>query len=329
MRKKDKISNKDRLLLRLRKIILSRDMFFFALFLFLASIFWFVQSLDRKREVALKIPVEYIGIPEDIEMEKKLPTQFSVKVRDDGSSLLRYKKKEINPLALDLKRTYYGKGRFVISADQLKNRLTSYMFPSTAILSIDPDSIVVNYYRLSSKTLPIKVHSKISFASQYFLSDDFLVEPATVKVFGPKSLLDTLSAVYTEKIELKNLSDTVVVKAKFDQSISNLKYAFEDVTITAFVEMFTEGKKQLPITIINCNNHENVRVFPPEVQVAYNVGLSKFSKIKDNDIKIVFDCDESRDLKRRRYKLNVINNSDYISNIRVSPEEVEFLFENK
>lgn len=313
---------------KVEKRLFSKDALIFLAFLVLAGIFWFVQSLDKQRETALRIPVDYMGIPEDIEIESKLPKQIVIKVRDEGLALMQYSKRKTVPLALDMERVYFGKGEFVITADQLKNRLSRYVLPSTAVLSINPDSIHVKYHRLSSKVLPVKVKSNLSFAPQYILSDDIHVKPTSVKVFGPQNILDTMTVVYTEEVELRSLSDTMQVKAKLESNKA-LKYAFDDVTLDIFVEMFTEGKKQLPVTIINDPGNMHIRIFPPTVNVSYNVGLSNFNKVKDNDIQVVFDYKEAKETKRRHYKLKVINNSQHITNIRVSPEDVEFLLEGK
>ena len=63
------------------------------------------------------------------------------------------------------------------------------------------------------------------------------------------------------------------------------------------------------------------------IDVTYNVGLSNFSKIKSNDIQAVFDYKELKKNQKRKQKLQVINNSPYISNLRFFPEEVEFFLE--
>ncbi|NLO70378.1 MAG: YbbR-like domain-containing protein [Porphyromonadaceae bacterium] len=314
---------------KIEKRVFSKDALIFLVFLMLAGGFWFVQSLDKQRETSIRIPVDYMGIPEDIEIESKLPKHISIRIRDEGIALLQYNKRKTIPLALDMDRVYYGKGEFVITADQLKNRLSRYVLPTTALLKIEPDSIHVAYHRLSNALLPIKVKSDISFASQYILSKELQVVPKTVRVFGPENVLDTMKAVYTEKVELRSLSDTTEVQVKLAKSKNGVKYAFNDVTVTALVEMFTESKKEIPVTIINEPDNFHLRIFPPTIQVSYNVGLSNFNNVKDNDIQLVFDYNEAKESKRRRYKLQVINNSQFISNLRISPDEVEFLLEEK
>lgn len=314
---------------KIRRVLLSRDALIFLLFLFLSATFWFVQSLDKQRETTLKISVDYMGIPEDVELENKLPAKIEITVRDEGLTLMKYNSRNTVPLALDLERVYFSKGKIVITADQLKNRISRYVLPTTAVLEIKPDSIVVLYHKLSSVTLPIKLKGKIKLSSQYVLSDSVQIEPSTVKVFGPKNLVDTMKAVYTEELNLKSLSDTAFIKAKLEKPRKEIKYAFNDVNIGLFVEMFTENKIEVPVTVINAPDNLNVRIFPPTVTVSYNVGLSNFKKVKTDDIKVVFDYNEAVNLEKRRYKLRVVDDFPYISNLRVSPENVEFLFEEK
>lgn len=314
---------------KIKSVLISKDALIFLFFLALSGAFWFVQSLDKQRETTLRIPVDYMGIPEDVELENKLPNRIEIKVRDEGLTLMKYNSRNTVPLALDLERVYFAKGKIVITTDQLKNRISRYVLPSTAVLQIKPDSIIVLYHKLSSVTLPIKLNGEVKPSSQYVLSDSVQIEPSTVKIFGPKNLVDTMKAVYTEKLDLKSLSDTTFVKAKLEKPKQGIKYAFNDVNIGVFVEMFTENKIEVPITIINAPADMNIRVFPPTVNATYNVGLSNFKKVRDNDIKVVFDYYEAKELEKRRYKLQVIEDSHYISNLRISPERVEFLLEEK
>ena len=59
------------------------------------------------------------------------------------------------------------------------------------------------------------------------------------------------------------------------------------------------------------------------------MGISNFNRVKENDIQVVFDYAEAKELQRRRYELQIKNNSKYISSIRSTPERVEFLIEGK
>ncbi len=323
------IKNKNDFFRKIKRLLFTKDSLIFLFFLALAGTFWFVHSLDQQRETTLRIPIDYMGIPEDVEVSSELPQRIDVTIRDEGLTLLKYNKRNTVPLALDLERVYFAKGRIVITPDQLKNRISRYVLPTTAVLNFNPDSVVVEYFKLESATLPIKLNGEVKLSSQYVLSDSVRIEPSRVKIFGPKELVDTMTSVYTEKLDLKSISDTTLVKAKLEKPKSGIKYAFDDVNIGIFVEMFTENKIEVPITIINAPDNVNVRLFPHTVNVTYNVGLSNFNRVKENDIQVIFDYAEAKELQRRRYKLQIKNNSKYISSLRTSPERVEFLIEEK
>lgn len=134
MSEESEIKRKNDFFRKIKNLLISKDALVFLLFLALSGTFWFVQSLDKQRETTLKIPVDYMGIPEDVELENKLPQRIEIKVRDEGLTLMKYNSRNTVPLALDLERVYFAKGKIVITADQLKNRISRYVLPTTAVL---------------------------------------------------------------------------------------------------------------------------------------------------------------------------------------------------
>lgn len=318
----------EKTLSKLKTSLNIKDVLSFLLFLMISTAFWFVHTLDRDRQNVLNIPIEYTGIPEDIQISNKLPREIKVTIRDEGVKLLEYSNKKLTPMSIDLTRVYFSKGKIVVTPDQLKNRISKYLFQSTAVLSIAPDSLVIIYHKLATKDLPIKLGSGLQLAQQYVLSDSLRIEPSRVKVFGPKHILDTMRAVYTEDIDLKEVSDTTLIQRKL-KHIKDVKYAFEDVNIGIFLEMFTENKIDIPITIINNPTDVNVRVFPANVIATYNIGLSNYKKVSTGDVKVVFDYKDVEHSQKRKNKLRIINSSPYITNLRINPAEVEFLLEKK
>lgn len=313
---------------KVKTFFISKNVLTFLVFLLLSTIFWFVHTLDRERQSIIKLEINYTGIPEDIEIKNQLPRQIDVTIRDEGMKLLHYSREKLDPITIDMARVYFSKGKIIITPDQLKAKISDYVLPTTAVLKITPDSISVNYQKLATKELPVKIGGKVSLAKQYIYSDSLRIDPSKVKVFGPEYILDTMKAVYTEEVDLKNVADTTILKSKL-RVPKDVKFSFYDVNIGIFVEMFTENRIEIPITIINAPNNLNVRVFPVSVSATYNVGLSNYTKVNVNNIKVVFDYKEIENRLSRKSRLQILNNSLYISNLRIDPDEVEFLLENK
>ena len=88
----------NKILKRVKRLLFTKDAFIFLFFLDLAGAFWFVHSLDQQRQTVLRIPIDYMGIPEDVELVKELPSRIDVTIRDEGLMLLKYNKSNTVPL---------------------------------------------------------------------------------------------------------------------------------------------------------------------------------------------------------------------------------------
>ena len=315
---------------KLKSFFLSKDILSFLLFLVLSASFWFVNALGKERETVISIPVRYVGIPQNIAITNSPPAEILLSVKDQGLRLFSYSHQPLTPLAIDLSRVFYQKGEILITSDQLNDRIKKYLKlqPTTSILEVQPDSIRVQYEKLSMVTVPIEFVSKIELAHQYILSDKIQLEPSSVTIFGPKKILDTLKSVRTELKEFSNLSDTSVFSSKL-QPIKSVRFSTNEIKVSIFVELFTEKKVQIPITNINCPNHLSIRTFPAMVNATYSVGLSHFNSFKPDDIQVYLDYNDIKNSKLSKQKLIIINNTTHISNLRISPQEVEFILEEK
>lgn len=315
---------------KLKSFFLSKDILSFLLFLVLSASFWFVNALGKDRETIISIPIRYIGVPQNIAITNLPPTEILLNVKDQGLRLFSYSHQPLTPLAIDLSRVFYQKGEILITSDQLNGKIKRYMHlqPTTSILEVQPDSILVQYEKLSMVILPIEFVSKIELANQYILSDKIQLEPSTVTVFGPKRVLDTLKSIRTELKEYNNLSDTSIFSCKL-KPVNNVRFSTKEIKVSIFVELFTEKKIQIPITNINCPKHLSIRTFPAVVNATYSVGLSHFNAFNPNDIKVFIDYNDIKTNKESKQRLKIINNTVHITNLRISPQEVEFILEEK
>ena len=55
----------------------SRDVVTFLFFFLLAFFMWYMYSIGTQREISRKIPIKYVGIPEDIQLDKPLPEKLA------------------------------------------------------------------------------------------------------------------------------------------------------------------------------------------------------------------------------------------------------------
>lgn len=315
-------------LLKLKSFFTSKDVLSFLLFLMLSASFWFVNVLDKVRETTIEVPVRYVSVPQNIEFTNDVPISVKVSIRDNGKELLNYSRRNIKPIAINLNRQFNQKGTIVVTPDEIRQVLSRYLSPTTAILQILPDSLVVDYRKLESRTIPVKLNARISLAHQYVLDEKIEIEPSYVSVIGAGQIYDTLSVVKTNLLELHNLKDTVsrVVKLK---SIAGMRFVPDEVKVKLLVERFTEKKITVPVTVINCPEELVLRVFPSQVELSFNVPMSRFSNVNVSSIRVLFDFNLLNGDSKSKFALKIENNEPLIRNLRVSPSEVEYLIEER
>ncbi|MCE5331965.1 MAG: hypothetical protein LLF95_07475 [Bacteroidales bacterium] len=315
-------------ILKLKSFLFSKDALSFLLFLILASGFWFVNALDKERETEIVIPVRFAGLPQNIAVTNNSSTKITLKIKDQGLNLFAYTRKNFNAITFDLGRIFYEKGEIIITPDQIRGKIARILLPSTNVLEIKPDSLIIQYEKLSVKTLPIEFDAKIDLAHQYVLSDKIYLSPSEMTVFGPKRILDALKTIKTEYVELNKLSDTTFLNCRL-RPIQSVKFAATETKVSIFVEMFTEKKIQLPVLISNCPENLAVKTFPAFVSVTFNVGLSHFNSVSEKDLTVMLDYNDIAKDRKTKQKLKFINTTAFISNVRIEPQEVEYIIEIK
>lgn len=315
---------------KLKSFFFSKDILSFLLFLVLAAAFWFVNALGKDRETSISIPIRYVGIPQNVAIINKIPSSITLNVKDQGLRLFSYSQQRLTPITFDLSRVFNQKGEILFTSEQISANINRYpnLMPTTTVLEIQPDSIFIQYEKLSIKTLAVELVSKIELTHQYMLSKKIQLNPSQVTVYGPKNLLDSMKSVRTEYVEFKDLNESKQFSAKLIP-VKSVRFAFYDVRVSLFVEQFTEKNIKIPVKYINCPANLSIRTFPAVVNLTYNVGLSHFNSMVTSDIQVYLDFNDLNSGNNNRQKLKIRNNSLYISNVRISPEEVDFLLEEK
>lgn len=316
------------LTLKLKSFLLSKDVLSFLVFLLLSATFWFFNTLNKEREQTLNIPLEYKGFAKDLMFVEQLPQFIRINVKDLGVNLWRYVGNKPEPVIITFDQKINETGNFNVNYSDLFAKVSEKLLPSTSILSMYPENINSKYIRLHSKILPIELVSNITLENQFMLSKPIEVTPSEVEVYGPKSVVENLKTVQTDNLIIEQLKDTVTMQVSL-RPVESVSYAVDKVMVHASAEMFTEKIAYLPVQIINNPTNLSILSFPAEVKTVFNIGVTKFKFFESNDIQVVIDFNEIKKGDTTKKRLKIINNKPYITNIRIQPEEVEFLLEEK
>lgn len=306
----------------------SREFLIFLFFVFVSFCFWLLQVLNDNYETELSIPVRLKNVPENVVMTSEFPSKIKIGVSDRGTVLVNYMLGQVlYPIGVDFTEYAYKGNHVQIPASSLTKQIISQLNQSTKIKSVKPDTLEFIYTQGKGKKLPVKFHGEVKTDRQYYLSD-IIYSPDSVMVYAPQNILDTMSVAYTEKINVEHLSDTLrrrvglmpVKGARFIPSYNDL---------TFLVDVYAEKTIEVPVFGVNFPNGKVLRTFPSKVQVAFQVGLSRFKEVTADDFVVEVDYRNILDSSSDKCRPVLKAASPYANHVRIIPSTIDYIIEQQ
>lgn len=305
----------------------SRDVVTFLFFFLLAFFMWYMYSIGTQREISRKIPIKYVGIPEDVKLNQPLPEKLGFVIKDEGKTIWGYKKSLFDTLTIDLTETFSQDKVVELKFEEQFQKILSQLSPTTKVIELTPSYFTTKYIRLYSKSVPVVLSNAVKMAPQHVMYDTISIKPKRVTILGTSDAIDTISYLYIEPI-LGEFDKTKTVVANIIKPNGvEINRSTVDVTIPA--EMCTEKEVIVPISFENVPKGINIKTFPSDVKVRFSVSLSHYNSVTEETFKVIFNYDDLRlNDNQTTNTLQLDYTSGYIFNIRLNPSEVEYVIEN-
>ncbi len=305
----------------------SREFFVFLFFFFIASGFWLLQTLNNDYEAEFSIPVKLKGVPNNIVITSEPASELRIKVKDKGTVLLNYMLgKSFYPVTLDYSDNKGTNNHHVrVFASQFEKKILSQLNVSTRLLSMNPDTLEYYYSTGASKRVPVKFQGSVSAGREYYLSDT-IFSPDSVLVYASANVLDTITAAYTQRVKLEEISDTLKQQVLLTNQ-KGVKFVPASIEMMLPVDIYTEKTVEVPLRGVNFPADKILRAFPSKVQVTFQIGLSRFRQIDADDFHILVSYEELLHLGSDKYTVKLKNMPKGVSHVRFNPEQVDFLIE--
>jgi len=321
---------------RLKKIINrenipnSKKLVVFSIFLFVSSVLWFFIALSNIYEDTIELEFEFVNYPEAKGILGHLPTKSSVEVESSGYNIFKYRYLSSVPVVkIEIDKCSEQKNNILSFSNNLvKSAINKNLGNDIKILQIDFTRKIYKLSNLATKNVKVIPNINLTFAKQYRVSTDVKIIPSEIKVSGYKGVIDTITAVKTEALEVVDLKSNYITKVKL-QNTSNLRYSVDSVLISIIVEKFTEKHLKVPIKVINKPKLIKVDLLTKEVELSFNIGLRNFEDIDITSFKAVIDYKDMIKSTSNAVKVRISKYPKQIKKINYSPKEVEFLLERK
>ena len=317
---------------KLKEIRLNRNIIHYLICVVIASILWLLNVLNKEYISEITYPVKYVNFPEGKYPIAKLPSQLLLEVNAKGFTLLGHKiRTSFLPITFNV-NTYTGhfqkKGdifEYVLNTYDIKDKISSQLSNDIRLNNISPEEIIFKFATTKSKKIPLRPNIDYTLKRQYILNAIVLI-PDSILVSGPGPVIDTLQYAETLPVKFKDLRKTTIHSVRL-KPIPDCIFEEKDIDVKLEVEQFTEDKRTLPIVPEQVPDSMNIRLFPSQVSVSYEIGLSKYDKITDKDF--IFSVVYPKNTNNPHLEVKAVKVPPFIKNLSYSPQKIEYILEKK
>ncbi|MBP5380698.1 MAG: YbbR-like domain-containing protein [Bacteroidaceae bacterium] len=303
----------------------------FLFFLAVSAVFWLLQTLDETFDREIIVPVELTNVPEDVVITTPLPEQLVVTIRDKGATLVRYWRHDIAPIEVSFpdydEGTVNGKVRILHS--EILKQVQERLLGSSKVQIIRPDTIEYYYNHGLNAMVPVVIQGDVEANPHYYLLD-VTASPSEARVYAAASVLDTLKAIYTHPVSMKDLQENTSIEVPL-RNIRGAKVEPRAVTVSASVDVYMENTVEVPVVSLNFPGDKQLRTFPASVMVSYTVGYARNKEIGKKNFVSVITYEEILELQRRgvsKIPIHLKSIPEGVKDIRIEPSEVDYIIES-
>lgn len=285
----------------------------------IALIFWLFVQLSQTQQTVLKIPVKF-EVPKGQILIEAPPTHLLITLESDGWSLFyRSFRGKLKILNWQIKKDDF------LNFEDLKDEISKKIPNNVRIKNISPRQINLKLDKFIRKQVEVKLNGKVETVSQFQLSNDIQLLPNQITISGPKSILEKINIIETEKIDIENLRQNQFGEIKLAASQNKqVKYIPAKVNYMMTVEQFSEKTLLVPIQI-QTDSTTAIHVMPSMVKVICTVGLSKYEMLDASFFEIIVQPDSADLAIGKPLSLQLQKAPDWVKNIKITPKKVDFV----
>ena len=287
---------------------------------------WLYIALDQKYPYIVKTQILYKDEPQKKAFKPLQPDVVDLKVEGTGWQLL-FSRLHIRPQSVTVSLAKLNTHNYILFSEQLA-QVNRQLETSQKIISIKPDTLYFDFSKRTSKWVPLKLLSKLSFAKQYGIANEVKLTPSHVNISGPQDELAKISAWYTDTLKLNDLQKTSISKISIQKNSSNnINIYPSSVSVKIPVDEFTEKTIEVPLKVINNNDFYNLKLYPKKIAVTFMVSLSSYAEVDEDFIEAVVDVNEWKELNHHQLTVKINRFPEYCKFIKAVPNKINFIIE--
>lgn len=315
-----------------QKINISKKAFVFFNCLLLSSLLWVLTTMNQLHTDKICFPVKYTGIPAHMTPINKLPESIEIKIQASGYRLImnRMQKKWTGKnVVINLEHELNKKNKSLlgISLQSKRNEISTQLGKQITILSIEPDSLHIQFALKAFRKVPVVVKSELQFQPGYGLSAPVIISTDSIEITGSLADIQKTDTIFTFTVQESQINKSInrIVGLDFPVGIQS---RHTDVSVIFPVEQLSEKKLTCDVEVISENSGNKIELLQTQVSVKILVPNSLYHQVSAADIRLgVY----SREVSATRPKLivRVLNKPTFVQVLDITPQTVDYLIKSK
>lgn len=241
---------------------------------------WVSIALSDEYYSIYKLPIAIIDLPSGYTVGNDLPETITVRLKGDGWKLMSF---ELGSSKFFFVSVKGDSG--LITANLLNNVENNPWFTAGInILDITPKSLRIVVEPIAEKKLKIIPELNLDFKEGYSLASKVSVQPDSILVRGPTSVIRRMETFRTKEITLKNLDQKTTFLAELEE-LRGFETEQKFVSITLDVQRIVENSvSDIPVNVINKPVNVDVILIPNTISCTFRGGVNILGKVTLTDI---------------------------------------------
>lgn len=300
----------------------------FLFFVVISALLWFLIKLTKDYTTQAVFKVTYTEVPVNkwvSSQEQNVKLSFVA----DGFVTLRHylirKHKRVVEIPLE-EITYRleGGSTYSYNSQYIAEKVAAWLSIPVGNITINDDKQFFNMEDLQSKDLSVVVPVDVKTQRQYEVYGPAEVNPSTLTVFGPKTLLDTLDAIYTLPLQAVNANGPVKATLPLDFLDGSIRSSVATVDVQVRVEKYTEKDLEVPVAVTDTLQ---IRFFPECLKLKCMVAIKDYASVTGASFRALADTAQLHQLQPLLdVRLDQI--PPYVHVLKSEPRQVEYLIIN-
>ena len=245
-------------------------------------IIWGTISLSEEYYANVNVPLRVVDFPIGYTIGNKIPENITIKLRGIGWKLF-----SVN-IGKDVTYNISVNEDSGFKQIRLMDHLTDnrWMLSELDIIDIVPNSLSFSIERRVNKKLPIVADLSLDFKAGYGLAKQIVLEPDSVVIDGPQSVVNSLTEIKTKAIRLSSLDRFTIKNIGFVYPPGS-SFGTKFVSVNFDIQRIVDKQfDDIDVEVLDVPPDRDVILLPNKISCNVRGGIDILGKLEKDQFRV-------------------------------------------